>query len=341
MAIRDNVHCIRWTSSRTAAITVGSIAAESLHAPRPVFLALYIALVPLVVYRAASKKCRGSVVISVYFIVFERVAFFALRLADALGSPVQSTNTAIVRYTQSSLSGGFLALMNDFIHIVLVLLMRSTIDDTSASPYAVPPNIGDPEGVADKPEEGKEAAATVAVLASPFAADNGARERRWYRRLCISALVLAGVVANFLGIASGAIYVDSVESTTIATVVSLMRYISTAVALFLAIVINAGAFWAGYRGPPAARGSARLASAMATVTMVVIVYRLIVMRCETTALLSTAPGSLNDVSSKVTFYIFHMVPEWVCAAMLLSVNMRARFGPGGLAPYRIGRPARA
>ncbi|OBZ66682.1 hypothetical protein A0H81_13116 [Grifola frondosa] len=337
---------------------VGGIPAHIDLAPACVFLALYIALPPLVVYRAASKKCRGSVVIAVYFHVVERVAFFALRLANALGSPAQSTTTSIVRYTQSSLSGGSLNLLNDIIHIVLVLLMRSTIDDTSASSHVTPPTIGDQEAVADKPEEGKEAAATITVLASPFAGENRARERRWYRRLCISALVLTGVVANPLGIASGALYVDSIRSASVATAVSLVRYvcpmpaplrralkqepncryISSAVALFLAIAINAGAFWAGYRGAPAARGSAWLASAMTTVAMVVIVYRLVVMRCETTALLSTAPGSLNGASSKATFYVFHMAPEWVCSVLLLSVNMRARFGPGGLRRTGSGDP---
>lgn len=58
------------------------------------------------------------------------------------------------------------------------------------------------------------------------------------------------------------------------------------------------------------------------------VYRLVVMRFQTDSLTSTAPGSLNDPASKTTFYIFHIVPEWICSVVLLGIDVRERFDTG-------------
>ena len=52
------------------------------------------------------------------------------------------------------------------------------------------------------------------------------------------------------------------------------------------------------------------------------------MRLQTDSLVSMAPGSLNSAASKTTFYIFHIVPELVTAAILLSINVRERFETG-------------
>lgn len=49
---------------------------------------------------------------------------------------------------------------------------------------------------------------------------------------------------------------------------------------------------------------------------------------HTTALTSMAPGSLNSPIAKVLFYIFHTVPDFLAAAILLSINVRERFSTG-------------
>ena len=52
------------------------------------------------------------------------------------------------------------------------------------------------------------------------------------------------------------------------------------------------------------------------------------MHFYTTSVTSTAPGSLNSTQSKITFYVFHIVPEWITSAILLSINARQLFETG-------------
>ena len=61
---------------------------------------------------------------------------------------------------------------------------------------------------------------------------------------------------------------------------------------------------------------------------VISIYRLIVMRCQTTSLTSLEPGSLNNASSKATFYIFQIAPEFLVTAGVLGINVKERFKTG-------------
>lgn len=52
------------------------------------------------------------------------------------------------------------------------------------------------------------------------------------------------------------------------------------------------------------------------------------MRFQTTSITSLEPGSLNSISSKATFYVFQVAPEWIAATILLGVNVKERFKTG-------------
>ena len=52
------------------------------------------------------------------------------------------------------------------------------------------------------------------------------------------------------------------------------------------------------------------------------------LRFTTTALDSTAPGSMNSTTSKAAFYALHAAPEFLAAAILVSLNARRDFGAG-------------
>lgn len=58
------------------------------------------------------------------------------------------------------------------------------------------------------------------------------------------------------------------------------------------------------------------------------VYRFAVLGNNTSALLSTAPESLNSPRDKALFYVFQAVPELLAAAVLLCVDVRRMFGTG-------------
>lgn len=82
------------------------------------------------------------------------------------------------------------------------------------------------------------------------------------------------------------------------------------------------------------------------------IYRLIVMWNTTSTLDTVPPGSLvssspwntstataersslNSASTKATFYIFHLLPEWCIAAILASFDFREMFQTGQLADSR-------
>lgn len=59
------------------------------------------------------------------------------------------------------------------------------------------------------------------------------------------------------------------------------------------------------------------------------IYRLSVMYNQTTALDSTLPGSQNTPAEKATFYLFHVLPEFIASFLLLAgVNVREMFKTG-------------
>jgi len=89
----------------------------------------------------------------------------------------------------------------------------------------------------------------------------------------------------------------------------------------------AGALWACFTHR-VARNPAFHHVAVTAPLVLIAIYRLVVMRFQTTTLLSTAPGSLNTPASKTVFYLLHVLPEWIAMVMLLSVNVREVYGTG-------------
>lgn len=65
------------------------------------------------------------------------------------------------------------------------------------------------------------------------------------------------------------------------------------------------------------------------------IYRLSVMYRTTTTLISISPSSLNTPAAKATFYVFHMMPEWISVSLLLGLNIREIFDTGMLGDWRI------
>lgn len=58
------------------------------------------------------------------------------------------------------------------------------------------------------------------------------------------------------------------------------------------------------------------------------VYRITVLTHNTTSLFSLAPGGQNTPEEKAAFYVFHVAPEFLSAAVLMALNARRVFGTG-------------
>lgn len=54
----------------------------------------------------------------------------------------------------------------------------------------------------------------------------------------------------------------------------------------------------------------------------------------TTALSSTAPGTLNSPGAKASFYILHVLPEWLATAILFTFNIKRLYGTGPFGDWR-------
>ena len=57
-------------------------------------------------------------------------------------------------------------------------------------------------------------------------------------------------------------------------------------------------------------------------------YRITVLTHSTTSLFSLAPGGQNTPGEKAAFYVFHVAPEFIAAAVLMALNARRVFGTG-------------
>ena len=57
-------------------------------------------------------------------------------------------------------------------------------------------------------------------------------------------------------------------------------------------------------------------------------YRITVLTHSTTSLLATGPGTQNTPGAKAAFYVFHVAPEFLSAAVLMALNARRVFGTG-------------
>ena len=68
--------------------------------------------------------------------------------------------------------------------------------------------------------------------------------------------------------------------------------------------------------------------------MVIAIYRLSVMHNFMDSLQSMGPESLNSSSDKTLFYIFHILPEWLSAALLFIPNARQTFSTGFVGDWR-------
>ncbi|KAH7322287.1 hypothetical protein B0J17DRAFT_683535 [Rhizoctonia solani] len=76
-------------------------------------------------------------------------------------------------------------------------------------------------------------------------------------------------------------------------------------------------------------------AALTLLIMPVPIYRLCVLGIRTIDVFD----SLSPYA-RALFYIFHLAPEWICVSILLSTNVRERFGTGRWGDYELGEKGR-
>jgi len=111
-----------------------------------------------------------------------------------------------------------------------------------------------------------------------------------------------------------------------------LRYESTAIGVFLLLVMAVATVWGRVNLSRVSTKGTRILSVLCFLLSIVGIYRLSVMFHQKTSLTSRAPGSLNSPSAKAAFYILHILPEWIALVVIFGFNIRQTFGTG-LAGY--------
>ncbi|CAE6504227.1 unnamed protein product [Rhizoctonia solani] len=76
-------------------------------------------------------------------------------------------------------------------------------------------------------------------------------------------------------------------------------------------------------------------AALTLLMIIVPIYRLCVLGIRTINVFEPL-----SPSARATFYIFHLVPEWLCVSILLGTNVRARFQTGRWGDYELAETPR-
>ncbi|KAF8573532.1 hypothetical protein K439DRAFT_1625004 [Ramaria rubella] len=287
---------------------VGGTLIKEDFAPSIVFAILYGLLVPLAAFRFLRKESRTVLLIGVTTFSIERVVIFSLR-ANQSGNVEKAASAGLASYEQVTLGLGYIGMCDALIGFLRALLVNSTRPEAN----------GDQEHTNPTPQPDRP------------------RERFWYRRLA-DFLSWGFLGATVSGLISGSIYSKSINSSSSASHVMVLRYVSSGLAFLMLMHILLVALVATRSVRRINKSAVYILMGPVTLLATVALYRLAVMHNTTDSLLSRGPGSLSSPSAKALFYIFHVVPEWTTAALILGLNSRGIFNTGPFGDWRATDP---
>lgn len=312
---------------------VGGVGLAGDFVPSVLFAILYASLLPIFCFRLVNKQSRAILGISAVLTCVERVVIFSLRAKQSQTPGLQTSGT-LVTYMQVTIALAYIAVAQDTVSLLRCLYVNSTkgptpsdldnfdspVGTTSSSQIPLSPSRGnktfpenDGELLSDQP-----------------------RRRAFYRRWT-DALRLAFLVATASGIVGNVHYKGGMNSVSTANEVMVTRYVSSGISLILIVLVAVLVV--------RARRLPRVRPIHVILILVVLacnassaIFRLSFMGNRTTSLTSTASGSGNTVSEKVTFYIFHMFSDWLACFLFLVPNIKETFNTGMWGDWRSTDP---
>lgn len=292
-------------------------------APSVVFVVLYGLLAPLILYRAFSPASRTTLLIATASFALGRVADFSLRTAEAheTGGGV---NKEILTYLQTTYAIGFISMGQTLLGLTRCLLVNALKGESARTDEELQQITPRSDGASDRPSTKPDDV--------PVNPEVAYRSRvLWAGGFILQAHYFAVIG---LGAVAGGIYYDAITQSGKAREVQVLRYLAAGMALVLLQLTGLAAIVGAYVDRNVSRRKTLFIVVNILLLSTVAVYRLVVMRFQTDALDSTAPGSLNDSGSKATFYIFHVVPEMLSVVLIFGFNVREMFETG---PFGRGR----
>ncbi|CAE6456927.1 unnamed protein product [Rhizoctonia solani] len=169
--------------------------------------------------------------------------------------------------------------------------------------------------------------------------ENGASKdrrsaRRYYRYFCVF-FELSFLGATIPGIIAGGKYNSARFDQAKADENMHLLKASSSVALALQVVTVLISLLAAFKVKEIDRMRCFELAGLTLLIMSPPIYRLCVLSVRTIDVFAPIP-----TSDRVLFYIFHLAPEWICVSILLSTNVRARFGTGRWGDYEIAESER-
>ncbi|KAF9447952.1 hypothetical protein P691DRAFT_801514 [Macrolepiota fuliginosa MF-IS2] len=315
---------------------IGGIPYPIDFAPSLVFAVAYGCLLPLVAYRIFDRNSRTILLIGSCIFTVERIVAFSLRAAQSVNAS-KRFNVGLMAYIQSDLALGYIGIAIDLGKLLRTLLVAPTygsdtyVQSTEAeSRYRYWISTAKLDGAAAGDKEEQRDFPTKPPEGTPDAP----RTRAWIRGLA-GAVALAFLSAIVVGIIATSNLPNVVKGEANTDQNMVLRYVSTAVALFLIVGNAAASVWAYICLPRVNRQGCVILFVISWLLCIIAVYRLSVMQNTTESLQSTASGSLNSVGDKAAFYIFHILPEWLSSALLFVFNTRRIFSTGFIGDWRL------
>ncbi|KAJ7225959.1 hypothetical protein GGX14DRAFT_642113 [Mycena pura] len=293
---------------------VGGIALRAYDLPAAcAFAAGYGLLVPILIYRIAVRRSRTLVLCEPICFTIERTIVYSLRAVVAASPGTEAEGLS--EYMQLTFALGFIYLANTLSKLTRCVLVNSTNPppESEADAMAQPAGASDPPPLVATDGFWKRTAQTDATA-------EDARLRFWFRRssTMMTVLFLVGLTLGI--VATGHIYpsTDAPHNRFNQN----MRYASTVIGLVLVLSEVTILFWASRSVPRVDQRAVRFLLCATTLLLLPACYRLGVMLQLTPDFTAPTHSALNTRGDKAAFYIVHVLPEWLVAALLAAVNVK-------------------
>ncbi|CAA7260581.1 unnamed protein product [Cyclocybe aegerita] len=291
---------------------IGGTVLSSDFAPAVVFAALYGLLALLIAYRLYDRRSRTTLLIGSIIFSVERIVIFSLRASQARNDAMRYSG-GLLNYMQVSFGLGFVGLAGELVGLLRCLLVNATYGSET---FAQSPAAMTKGCVTGPPPEGTPDLKSTRFAARRFADVAG---------FAFLAATVPGIIAN-------ADFSKAQNDQDQADKTARLRYASTATVLGFILVLFAIVMWGRMRLSRISRRGVGVILLLMSLLATVAIYRLIVMRFKTTSIREFSP--LNSPGSKATFYVFHMLPEWLFGLIVFGGNSRQTFGTGRWGDWR-------
>ncbi|KAF8152737.1 hypothetical protein BJ912DRAFT_1015360 [Pholiota molesta] len=272
-------------------------------APSLIFAVLYAALVPLMVFRMLSRRSRSILLIGNFAFSVERSSYHFRFTRGAIPDERRRLSPSLATYMQISFGIGFIGIASDIANLVRCLLVNATYGPSTYGQSSAASSKG---GLMDAPQWVRRGSGIVLLL--------------------FFGAIIPGFIANWN-------YNQTFNNQQQADTSAILRYVSTAIALALIVVLLTATLLGKLYLPRICDRGVLITCAMTVLVSIMAIYRLAIMWRRTISLAAFSP--LDTTNAKAAFYIFHVLPEWLVTLILFGDNARKTYGTGLFGDWRI------